>query len=184
MKAAKHSIAILTAAALLAGGAVTADAHVGEHDARTQHAQMRPGEHMQPGQTRPNQMRPGQMRPGQMRPGQIRPGQMQPGQMGPMMMQRMMRGMMMGMMRGMMGPRRMGMGMMMGRRLTDRKLDVSEVKRIIDGRLAWQGNKRLKVGNVTEKDADTIIAEILTVDGSLVAKMSMNRTSGAMRYAE
>lgn len=179
MKAAKHSIAILTAAALLAGGAVTADAHVGEHDARTQHAQMRPGEHMQPGQTRPNQMRPGQMRPGQMRP-----GQMQPGQMGPMMMQRMMRGMMMGMMRGMMGPGRMGMGMMMGRRLTDRKLDVSEVKRIIDGRLAWQGNKRLKVGNVTEKDADTIIAEILTVDGSLVAKMSVNRTSGAMRYAE
>jgi hypothetical protein len=124
------------------------------------------------------------LRRGQMRPGQMQPRQMQPGQMGPMMMQRMMRGMMMGMMRGMMRPGRMGMGMMMGRRMTDRKLDASEVKRILDGRLAWQGNRRLKVGAVTEKDDDTVIAEVQTVDGSLVAKYAVDRTTGRMRLAE
>ncbi len=126
---------------------------------------------------------PTQLRPAQMGPRNDMPrGQMRQGQMGPMMMQNMMRGMMMGMMRGMMG--RGPMGMMMGRRMTDRKLDAAEVKRILDGRLAWQGNKRLKVGTVTEKDDNTVIAEIQTVDGSLVAKWTVDRATGRMRYAE
>ncbi len=117
----------------------------------------------------------------EMQPGQMRPGQMQPGQMNPQMMRQFLRRMMM------MGANcgRMGMRVyMMGRRLTDRKLDASEVKRILDGRLAWRGNKRLKVGKVTEKDDNTVIAEIQTVDGSLVAKYAIDRTTGVMRYVE
>jgi hypothetical protein len=153
-KLARLAAAIAVAGAV-AGGTVAANAQMGPRDT---------------------------MRPGQMHPGQMRPGQMQRGQVNPMMMRRMMRRMMRGMMRrGRMG---MGIGTMMGRRLTTRKLDASEVKRIIDGRLAWRGNKRLKVGTVTEKDDNTVIAEVVTVDGSLVAKFAVDRTTGRMRYVE
>ncbi len=116
------------------------------------------------------------------RPGQMQQHQRGPGMMGPQMMHQMMRGMMSGMM-GRQGMR-MGPGMMMGRRVTDRKLDASEVERILSGMLAWHGNKRLKVGKVADKDDDTVIAEIQTVDGSLVAKLVVNRKTGAMRHSE
>lgn len=121
-----------------------------------------------------------------MRPGQMQPDQKGPGMMGPQMMHQMMRGMMQGMMSGMMGRQgmRMGPGMMMGRRMTDRELDASEVERILSGMLAWHGNKRLKVGKVEEKDDDSVIAEIQTVDGSLVAKLAVNRKTGAMSHSE
>ncbi len=121
-----------------------------------------------------------------MRPGQMQNNQMGPGMMGPQMMHRMMRGMMQGMMSGMMGRQgmRMGPGMMMGRRVTDRKLDASDVERILSGMLAWHGNRRLKVGKVADKDDDTVIAEIQTVDGSLVAKLAVNRKTGAMKHGE
>lgn len=111
---------------------------------------------------------------------------MGPGMMGPQMMHQMMRGMMQGMMSGMMGRQgmRMGPGMMMGRRVTDRKLDASEVERILSGMLAWHGNRRLKVGKVADKDDDTVIAEIQTVDGSLIAKLTVNRKTGAMSHSE
>lgn len=120
------------------------------------------------------------------RPGQMQQHQRGPGMMGPQMMHQMMRGMKQGMMSGMMGRQgmRMGPGMMMGRRVTDRKLDASEVERILSGMLAWHGNRRLKIGKVEDKDGDTVIAEIQTVDGSLVAKLAVNRKTGAMSHSE
>ncbi len=123
---------------------------------------------------------PGHNQTTPMRSGQMQPGHRGAGMMGPQMMRRMMRGMMQRMMSG----PGMRMGMMMGRRMTDRKLDASEVERILSGMLAWHGNKRLKVGKVEEKDDNTVIAEVQTVDNSLVAKMVVNRKTGAISYAE
>lgn len=50
--------------------------------------------------------------------------------------------------------------------------------------LAWQGNPRLKVGDVKEKDADTIMADILTKDNSLVQRFVVNRHNGYLRPSE
>jgi hypothetical protein len=63
----------------------------------------------------------------------------------------------------------------------ERELDVSSVTKVLAGKLAWTGNTRLKVGKVEEKDDDTIIAEIVTLDGSLVDRLAVHRRSGAMR---
>ena len=119
-----------------------------------------------------------------MRPGQMQPGHGGAGMMGPEMMRQMMRGMMQSMMSRMMGVPGMRMGMMLGRRVTDRKLDALEVERILSGMLAWHGNKRLKIGKVEEKDDNTVTAEIQTVDNSLVTKLAVNRKTGAISHAE
>jgi hypothetical protein len=44
-----------------------------------------------------------------------------------------------------------------------------------------QGNERLKVGDVTRTDDDTIVAEIVTVDDSLVQRLEIDRHSGRMQ---
>ena len=44
---------------------------------------------------------------------------------------------------------------------------------------SWRGNPRLKVGDVKEKDADTITADIVTKDNSLVQRFIINRHTGA-----
>ena len=43
-------------------------------------------------------------------------------------------------------------------------LTVDDVKSNISRWLAWQANPHLKLGKVAEKDANTITAEIVTVD--------------------
>ena len=50
--------------------------------------------------------------------------------------------------------------------------------------LAWHGNKRVKLGEVTEADDDTIVAEIVTQDGSLVQRFKVDRHTGFMQQAE
>ena len=60
----------------------------------------------------------------------------------------------------------------------DLNLDADGVKKIIEGRLARHGNDRLKVGKVVIKDDKTIIAEIVTVDDSLVSKLEFDRKTG------
>jgi hypothetical protein len=50
--------------------------------------------------------------------------------------------------------------------------------------LAWQGNPRLQVGDVKEKDADTIVADIVTKDNSLVLRFIINRHNGYFRPSE
>lgn len=64
----------------------------------------------------------------------------------------------------------------------DRALTVEKVKAILEGRLAWHGNERLKVGKVAEKDAKTITAEIVTVDGSLVQTLQVDKATGQGLY--
>jgi len=68
---------------------------------------------------------------------------------------------------------------MNGNPAMDLDLDVDDVRNIIEGRLAMHGNDRLKVGEVTVVDDDTITAEIVTVDNSLVTKLEFDRKTGA-----
>jgi hypothetical protein len=57
-------------------------------------------------------------------------------------------------------------------------LSVDDVKAQLERWLTWRGNARLKVGEVKEKDADTIVADIVTKDNSLVQRYTVNRKTG------
>ena len=61
----------------------------------------------------------------------------------------------------------------------DLKLSVDDVKTRVEGWLNTRGNPRIKVGDVKEKDADTITADIVTKDNSLVERFIINRHTGA-----
>jgi hypothetical protein len=50
--------------------------------------------------------------------------------------------------------------------------------------LAIQGNDRLKLGKVEQVDDDTITVEIVTVDGSLVNKLAVDRHTGRTQPAK
>ncbi len=94
---------------------------------------------------------------------------------------------------GMMGHGGMGTGMGygMGRGMSpcsqnvradmDRDLSVKDVTEMLQLRLDRWNNDRLKVGKVVEKDDDTIIAEIVTKDGSLVDRLAIDRDTGSQR---
>jgi hypothetical protein len=60
-------------------------------------------------------------------------------------------------------------------------LTTDDVKTRIEHWLTWRGNPRLKVGEVKEKDADTITADIVTKDNSLVQRFIVDRHTGAFR---
>jgi hypothetical protein len=62
-----------------------------------------------------------------------------------------------------------------------RPLSTDEVRRMVDGRLAWRRNDRLKLGKVEERDANTVVVEIVTLDGSLVDRMGIDRQTGRGR---
>jgi hypothetical protein len=55
---------------------------------------------------------------------------------------------------------------------------VDQVKSMVIARLAMGNNPNLKVGEVTEKDENTISAEIVTLDGSLVQRLEFDRKTG------
>jgi len=57
-------------------------------------------------------------------------------------------------------------------------LSVADVKTLLEGRLIRRGNDRLKVGKVEQKDDNTIVAEIVTVDNSLVDRYEIDRKTG------
>ena len=57
-------------------------------------------------------------------------------------------------------------------------LTTDDVKSRMERWLAWRGNPRLKVGEVKEKDADTITADIVTKDNSLVERFIVDRHTG------
>lgn len=57
-------------------------------------------------------------------------------------------------------------------------LSVDDVKRMLQYRLAWWRNPNLKLGKVEAKDDDTIVAEIVTKDGSLVRRYAIDRHTG------
>ena len=66
----------------------------------------------------------------------------------------------------------------------DLNLSTDKVKNYFDRWLAWQGNPRLKVGDVKEKDADTVVVDIVTKDNSLVQRVVVNRHNGYFQLSE
>jgi hypothetical protein len=109
------------------------------------------------------------MGPGMMGPGY---GMMGPGMMGPGY----------GMGYGMMGQ---GYGMgpgMMGRPggmwALPQDLTKANVEHMLGHQLAWSRNPDLKLGKVEEKDANTIVADIVGKDGSVVRRLEFDRHTG------
>lgn len=105
---------------------------------------------------------------------------MQGGMMCPMM-GGMMRGHMMGSgMTGMGSPS--GMGALFGSRVVPTlNLSVDDVRGYLTAQLDRLANKRLKVGNINA-DGGFITADIATVDNSLVQRVKVNRSTGAIEY--
>ena len=67
---------------------------------------------------------------------------------------------------------------------TGEDIDVDGVTARMERWLAIQGNDRLKLGKVEQVDDDTITVEIVTVDGSLVNKLAVDRHTGRTQPAE
>ena len=63
----------------------------------------------------------------------------------------------------------------------DEDIDTDVVRSWLDRSLVAHGNKRLKVGDVKATDDDTIVAEIVTIDGSLVQRLEVDRQTGRMQ---
>lgn len=57
-------------------------------------------------------------------------------------------------------------------------LTPEQAKTVMQAKLIKRGNERLKVGTVTEGENNTLVVEILTIDDSLVEKVSINKTTG------
>jgi hypothetical protein len=110
------------------------------------------------------------MGPGMMGQG-MGPGMMAPG-MGP------------GMMAPGMGPRVGGWSGLEGRRvMPTMQLSTDDVRTFFERHLAALGNERLKIGNVEAMDDDTITAEVVTVDDSLVESFEVDRHTGLISPA-
>ena len=61
-------------------------------------------------------------------------------------------------------------------------LSLNDVKSYLERSVALSGNSHLKVGDVTEKDVDTITADIVTTDkDGLVQRFTVNRHSGVFQ---
>ena len=62
----------------------------------------------------------------------------------------------------------------------DRQLDLTaeQVKTLMEARLLMRGNDRLKVGQVAQKDEQTYLVDILTVDDSLVRQIEVDKNQG------
>ncbi len=118
------------------------------------------------------------MEPGMMGPGMTGSGKGGQGMMGPGMGGQ-----------GMMGPNMMGRGFGSGQGfggqvVPSRDLATDDVRHFLEHRIEMHGNKRLKVGEVTETDDDTITADIVTQDGSVAQRFKVDRHTGQMQQAE
>ena len=67
---------------------------------------------------------------------------------------------------------------------TNLNISANDAKTYFERWIATQGNPRLKVGNVKEQDADTIVVDIVTKDNSLVQRFLVNRHNGSYRPGE
>jgi hypothetical protein len=163
---------------------------------------------MEEGMMRPGMMEPGEGERESMPEGMMPRGMMGPDMMHGMM-EGMMRGTAEGLARGLVegmaavhgmepevgsseGMRPRGMrqhGMMHSRGLGPALLygppaegiTVERARAMLEGVLAWHGNPRLKLGTVEEQNEETIVAEILTVDDSLVQRLTIDRATGTFR---
>ena len=85
---------------------------------------------------------------------------------------------------GMMGPG-FGKGPGLDNQVVSSKdLTADDVRQYLEHRLEMHANKRLKVGEVKPADDDTIVADITTVDGSLVQRLEVDRHTGQMQHVE
>jgi hypothetical protein len=85
---------------------------------------------------------------------------------------------------GMMGPGYGMMGPLFGEpSRPGADLSADDVRGTLERWLTWQGNPRLKVGDVKEESADVIVADVVTQDGSLVDRFKVDRHSGLMQRA-
>ena len=102
-------------------------------------------------------------------------GQRKQGMRGPGMMQdRMMQGDMM----------QDGMAGLFGSRVTPiMNLSAEDVRGYLAVQVERLKNKRLKVGEIKVDDG-TIIADVVTVDNSLVQRLKVNRHTGAIDYQD
>ncbi len=83
---------------------------------------------------------------------------------------------------GMMGPGSGGQGgCPFHQAALTKELTVESVAKSLERWLSHMGNDRLKVGEVKAKDDKTIVAEIVTVDDSLVQRIEFDRKTGARR---
>jgi hypothetical protein len=86
---------------------------------------------------------------------------------------------------GMMGPGMMGWGWSPNTTPANLNLSVNDVQGSLQRWLAMVGNPRLKVGNVTERDANTITADIVTTDkDALVERFNIDRRTGIYNPVE
>lgn len=65
-----------------------------------------------------------------------------------------------------------------GKQRADLDLTAEEVRTLAQARLIMRGNDRLKVGDVTEQDENTYLVQIVTVDGSLVQEVPVDKNQG------
>ena len=85
---------------------------------------------------------------------------------------------------GMMGPG-FGKGLGLDSQVVPSKdLTADDVRHFLEHRLEMHGNKHLEVGEVKEADDDKIVADITTVDGSLVQRLEVDRHTAQMRDIE
>jgi len=66
----------------------------------------------------------------------------------------------------------------------DLKLTTDDVKKRMERWLSVRNNPRLKLGEVKEKDDNTITADVVTVDNSLVQRFAIDRHTGFYRPEE
>jgi len=161
------TVLIVMSAMAGAPGLALAQQPSGEPDASSGSTQMM-GPGMGPGMGQG--MGPGMgqgMGPG-MGPGVMGPGHMGPGMMG----------------HGMMGPHGGMMGANWGYIPPPINLSVADVKSYMERWVAATGNPRLQLGKVAEKDDDTITADIVTKDDSLVQEFEVNRHTGFFQAAQ
>jgi hypothetical protein len=129
----------------------------------------------------------GRMGPGMMGGGMTGGGMMGPGMMGPGMMgmDGMPTGPMMHGPRGHMGGHALGPGALYGMpHGLAAEMTPARVEAFLSHLLERHGNPRLEIGEITEADDGSIIAEIVTTDGSLVQRLAFNRFPGLFRQID
>lgn len=98
-------------------------------------------------------------------------------------MDRMGQGMM-GMRPGMMGETTSGMARVFGSHVKPMmNLTVEDVRGYLARQLDRLNNKRLKIGDV-KSDTGTITADVVTIDNSLVQRLTVDRRTGAIDYQD
>lgn len=133
-------------------------------------------------------MRSGPMAEGMPRPGMMGQGMLGGGTTGGGMMG--MDGMPMGPMmmhgpQGRMGGQALGPGALYGMpHDATAEMTPARVETFLSHLLERHGNLRLRIGEITEAEDGSIIAEIVTVDGSLVQRLAFNRYPGLFRQID